>query len=31
MIQIAGAEAVLGCPGSPSVRVTWEQIGAAHP
>jgi iron complex transport system substrate-binding protein len=31
MIEIAGAEALLACPGTPSVRVTWEQIGAAQP
>jgi iron complex transport system substrate-binding protein len=31
MLQVAGAEAVLACPGAPSVRVTWEQIAAAAP
>jgi iron complex transport system substrate-binding protein len=31
MIQFAGAEALLACAGTPSVRVTWEQIGAAQP
>lgn len=31
MIELAGGEAVLGCPGSPSVRVTWEQIGSCGP
>ena len=31
MLQVAGAEAVLACPGAPSVRVTWEQIEAAAP
>jgi iron complex transport system substrate-binding protein len=31
MLQVAGAEAVLACPGGPSVRVTWEQIEAAAP
>jgi iron complex transport system substrate-binding protein len=31
MLQVAGAEAVLACPGAPSVRVTREQIGAAAP
>jgi iron complex transport system substrate-binding protein len=24
MIEIAGAEALLACPGTPSLRVTWE-------
>jgi iron complex transport system substrate-binding protein len=31
MIEIAGAEALLASPGTPSVRVTWEQIAAAQP
>jgi iron complex transport system substrate-binding protein len=31
MIEIAGGEAVLGCPGSPSVRVTWEEIASCAP
>jgi iron complex transport system substrate-binding protein len=31
MLQVAGAEAVLACPGAPSVRVSWEQIEAATP
>jgi iron complex transport system substrate-binding protein len=31
MLQVAGAEAVLACPGAPSVRVTWAQIEAAAP
>jgi len=31
MLQVAGAEAVLACPGAPSVRVTWTQIQAAAP
>ena len=31
MLQLAGAEAVLACPGAPSVRVTWAQIQAAAP
>jgi iron complex transport system substrate-binding protein len=31
MLQVAGAETVLACPGAPSVRVTWEQIEAAAP
>jgi iron complex transport system substrate-binding protein len=31
MIEIAGAEALLARPGTPSVRVTWEQIGATQP
>jgi iron complex transport system substrate-binding protein len=31
MIEIAGAEALLACPGTPSLRVTWEQIAAAQP
>jgi iron complex transport system substrate-binding protein len=31
MLQVAGAEAVLACPGGPSVRVTWAQIRAAAP
>jgi iron complex transport system substrate-binding protein len=31
MLQVAGAKAVLACPGSPSVRVTWAQIQAAAP
>jgi iron complex transport system substrate-binding protein len=31
MLQVAGAEAVLACPGAPSVRVTWAQIEAATP
>jgi iron complex transport system substrate-binding protein len=31
MLQAAGAEAVLACPGAPSVRVTWAQIQAVAP
>ena len=31
MVDAAGGEAVLGCPGTPSVRVSWEQIAAAVP
>jgi iron complex transport system substrate-binding protein len=31
MLQVAGADAVLGCPGTPSVRVTWAQIAAVAP
>jgi iron complex transport system substrate-binding protein len=31
MLQVAGAEPVLACPGSPSVRVTWAQIEAVAP
>jgi iron complex transport system substrate-binding protein len=31
MLQVAGAEVVLACPGAPSVRVTWDQIAAIAP
>ena len=31
MIELAGGESVLGSPGTPSVRVTWEQIAEADP
>jgi iron complex transport system substrate-binding protein len=31
MLRVAGGEALLACPGAPSVRVTWERIGAAAP
>jgi iron complex transport system substrate-binding protein len=31
MLQVAGAEAVLACPGAPSVRVSWAQIAAVVP
>jgi iron complex transport system substrate-binding protein len=31
MLQLAGAEAVLACPGAPSARVTWTQIEAVAP
>jgi iron complex transport system substrate-binding protein len=31
ILQVAGAEAVLACPGAPSVRVTWAQIQAVAP
>jgi len=31
MLQVAGAEAVLACPGAPSARVTWTQIAAVAP
>ncbi len=31
MIELAGGEAVLSSRGTPSVRVTWEQIAAASP
>jgi len=29
MIETAGGEAVLGSPGTPSVRVTWDQVASA--
>jgi iron complex transport system substrate-binding protein len=29
MLQLAGSEPVLACPGAPSVRVSWAQIEAA--
>ena len=31
MLQVAGGEALLACPGAPSVRVTWAQIEAVAP
>jgi iron complex transport system substrate-binding protein len=31
MLQVAGGEALLACPGAPSVRVSWAQIEAAAP
>ncbi len=31
MLEVAGAEALLACPGRPSVRMAWEQIGDAEP
>jgi iron complex transport system substrate-binding protein len=31
MLQLAGAEPVLACPGTPSVRVNWAQIQAVAP
>jgi iron complex transport system substrate-binding protein len=31
MIERAGGRPVLGCPGTPSVRVTWDQISEADP
>jgi iron complex transport system substrate-binding protein len=31
MLQLAGSEPVLACPGAASVRVTWTQIQAAAP
>jgi iron complex transport system substrate-binding protein len=31
MLQLAGGEPVLACPGTPSVRVTWAQIETAAP
>src|SRR5919202_2316235 len=31
MLQLAGSEPVLACPGAPSVRVTWAQIAAVGP
>jgi iron complex transport system substrate-binding protein len=31
MLHVAGGDAVLACPGAPSVRVTWAQIEAAAP
>jgi iron complex transport system substrate-binding protein len=31
MLQVAGGEPVLACPGAPSVRVTWAQIEAVAP
>jgi iron complex transport system substrate-binding protein len=31
MLQVAGSEPVLACPGAPSVRVSWAQIEAAAP
>jgi len=31
MLQVAGAEPLLACPGAPSVRVTWAQIEAVAP
>ena len=31
MIDIAGGEPVLTSQGTPSVRVTWEQIASAAP
>jgi iron complex transport system substrate-binding protein len=31
MIERAGGEAVLGSPGTPSIRVGWDEIVAASP
>ena len=31
MIELAGGESVLGCPRTPSVRVTWDQIASVAP
>jgi iron complex transport system substrate-binding protein len=31
MIELAGGDSVLSSPGSPSVRVTWEQIAEVDP
>jgi iron complex transport system substrate-binding protein len=31
MIELAGGDSVLSSPGTPSVRVTWEQIAEADP
>ena len=31
MLAVAGGEALLACPGAPSVRVSWAQIEAAAP
>jgi iron complex transport system substrate-binding protein len=31
MIERAGGEPILGCPGTPSVRVSWGQIAEAAP
>jgi iron complex transport system substrate-binding protein len=31
MLQVAGGEPVLACPGAPSVRVTWAQIAVVAP
>ena len=31
MIELAGGEPVLACPGAPSVRVSWDEISAADP
>jgi iron complex transport system substrate-binding protein len=31
MLQVAGGQPLLACPGAPSVRVTWEQIEATAP
>jgi iron complex transport system substrate-binding protein len=31
MLQVAGGEPVLACPGAPSVRVTWAQVAAVAP
>jgi iron complex transport system substrate-binding protein len=31
MLQVAGGQPVLACPGAPSVRVSWAQIQAAAP
>lgn len=31
MIETAGGDAVLGCPGTPSIRVSWEEIAEAAP
>ncbi|HLI56115.1 MAG TPA: cobalamin-binding protein [Actinomycetota bacterium] len=31
MIELAGGECVLGAPGTPSVRLTWEAVAAAAP
>jgi iron complex transport system substrate-binding protein len=31
MIERAGGQPVLGCPGTPSVRVSWEQVAETAP
>ncbi len=31
MIELAGGEAVLGRPGTPSIRVTWDEIASSTP
>jgi iron complex transport system substrate-binding protein len=31
MLQVAGGQPLLACPGAPSVRVTWAQIEATAP
>jgi len=31
MIERAGGQPLLGCPGTPSIRVSWEQIAEVAP